>query len=67
MASGDLSVHDADEFAQSLFSSQMATFNDRYTELNYSSEINATETIDGSVTTWNVAIKATAKVCNYFR
>jgi Flp pilus assembly protein TadG len=62
MASGDLSVHDADQFAQSLFSAQMATFNDRYTELDYSSEINATETIDGSVTTWNVVIQATANI-----
>lgn len=62
MAAGDLALSDAESFAEDLFSAQMATYNDRYTELNYISNIDADEIVDGSVTTWNVSILASANI-----
>ncbi len=62
MAAGELELSNAETFAENLLSAQMATFNDRYTELNYSSNIDVDEIVDGSVTTWNVSIAATANI-----
>lgn len=62
MANGELALPDAENFAHDLLAAQMASFNDRYTELNHTADIDVDETVDGSVTTWTVNIRASAEI-----
>lgn len=62
MASGELELHEAENFAQDLLAAQMATYNDRYIELNHTSNVDVDEIIDGNVTTWTVAIRSAADI-----
>lgn len=62
MATGNLSIEDAESLASNLFAAQVTKYNDRYVQLGYDADIDVTEVVDGSITTWRVVINADASI-----